>query len=219
MRRRPTRPVIPPLGFDRLTVLYDAVAGVLGYGAALQERVFAAAAPGDGETLLDIGMGTGTFVVLAKSRLPTSRVIGVEPDLGALLRARGRIARSGLAIETIQAQAETLPIGSGSVDVVVSSLVFHHLGTASKLEALGEIRRVLRPNGRFLLADFGPPDKVWSRVLFALIRRSGVPEAATLRDNVDGRLPLLLDRAGFAIQAVAPTYRGLQILLARVEPA
>lgn len=219
MRRRPTRPVIPPLGFDRLTVLYDAVAGVLGYGAALQERVFAAAAPGDGETLLDIGMGTGTFVVLAKSRLPTSRVIGVEPDLGALRRARGRIARSGLAIETIQAQAEALPIGSGSVDVVVSSLVFHHLGTASKLEALGEIRRVLRPNGRFLLADFGPPDKVWSRVLFALIRRSGVPEAATLRDNVDGRLPLLLDRAGFAIQAVAPTYRGLQILLARVEPA
>lgn len=204
---------VPALSFDRLTPLYDALVGAAGFGAPLARRVLAASAMADGETLLDVGAGTASLLVLAKRRFARSRVVGVEPDAAILARARAKVGRAGLAVELLHAGAEALPLPDASVDLVTSSLVFHHLPTPAKREAVAEVARVLKPNGRFLLADFGPPDTALLRAAFALVRVLRLPEAPTLQDNVAGRLPRFLAAAGFAVREVASRYRGVHFLL------
>ena len=57
----------------------------------------------------------------------------------------------GLQIHFQQATAESLPFPDGSFDLVFSTMTFHHWSDQRK--AIGEIRRVLAPGGRWLLAD------------------------------------------------------------------
>lgn len=208
---------MPALGFDRLTPLYDALVGAAGFGFPLARRVVAASALADGETLLDVGTGTASLLVIAKPQFPRSRMIGVEPDAAILARARAKVGHAGLTVELLHAGAEALPLPDASIDLVTSSLVFHHLPTPAKQAATAEIARVLKPNGRFLLADFGPPDTAVLRAVFALVRMLHLPEAPTLQDNVAGRLPGILIGVGFTVREAAPRYRGIHFLLGTKE--
>jgi ubiquinone/menaquinone biosynthesis C-methylase UbiE len=202
---------VPALSLDRLTPLYDALAALVGFGHRYAARVLAAAAPRDGEVLLDVGAGSGTLLVLAKRRSPRLRAIGLEPDPAILARARDK---AGVAVELIRGGAAAIPLPDGSVDVAVSSLVFHHLPTEVKIAAIGEIRRVLAPRGRFLLADFGPPRSLPGRAFVRLVRALRLPEATTLQDNVAGRIPGYLATKFASVREAAPRYRGVRFLLA-----
>src|SRR5260370_18070921 len=96
-----------------------------------------------GLRILDAGCGTGgTTIALRRF----GEVIGVDLAWAALEPARGR-GLSGLA----RASIEGLPFGPAVFDVATSFEVVYHLGVASDLSALKEIRRVLRPGGLFLL--------------------------------------------------------------------
>lgn len=206
---------MPALGLDFLTPFYDFSCSLIGYGKPLKQKVLEASGFRYNESLLDVGCGTATLVMLAKSQHPTSRVVGVDPDEKILGIARKKIKNGyGLDIELIKAGAEQLPFESGSFDVVVSSLVFHHLPTDIKKQALREIYRVLKPNGRFLLADFGPAKTLLPKILFALARISHLEEWNSLQDNIHGRIPILLKEAGFAFKEAQPPYRGIRFWLA-----
>jgi SAM-dependent methyltransferase len=93
--------------------------------------------------------------------------------------------------------ADALPFPDGSFDVVVSSLMFHHLDAATKRGALREWRRVLAPGGALVLVDFGAPRSALLRVVLWPV---GLFEHVT--DNLRGRIPALLDEAGFACREV-----------------
>ena len=87
--------------------------------------------------------------------------------------------------------------------------------TDVKRAALSQIRQVLTPGGRFLLADFGRANTAAMRGFVWMVRLLRLPEAATLADNVAGRLPDFVSAAGFTEQEVAPRHRGIQFLLCR----
>ena len=146
---------IPPLSIDALTPYFDLLCRLAGYGTAFRERVLKAGHIQDGNRILDVGSGTATFVVMAKRRYPRSIVVGIEPDQRALAIARRKVERSGVPSNLIRAGAEKLPFKSSTFDVVFSTLVFHHLPTEIKKQALAEIYRVLGAEGRLLLVDFG----------------------------------------------------------------
>ena len=205
---------VPALSFDQLTPLYDALAKAAGFGERYAARVLAASGARDGDTLLDVGAGTATLLILAKRRLPRSRAIGVDPDPRVLERARSKVRDAGAAVELVLAGAEAIPLPDGSVDVAIGNLVFHHLPPDVKRAAIAEVHRVLTPGGRFLLADFGPPRSLAGRALVGLVRALRLPEAATLRDNVAGALPGLLAAAGFRVGEAAPRHRGIDFVLA-----
>src|SRR6266851_6129956 len=96
-----------------------------------------------GLCILDAGCGTGgTTVELQRF----GRVVGVDLAWEALEPARRR-GLSGLA----RASIERLPFGDASFDVATSFEVVYHLGVASDMSALIEIRRVLKPAGLFML--------------------------------------------------------------------
>ncbi len=105
-----------------------------------------------------------------------------------------------------------------SFDVVVSTLVFHHLPLESKRRAIAEIARVLTVEGRFLLADVGPattlPFKVLTALLLSLATLVPLEEISYGRENLQGVLPLLLKEAGLTVREPVPRYRGIHLLLA-----
>jgi len=106
-----------------------------------------------GETVVDIGSGAGMDLLLAARRVgPTGRAIGVDMTPAMIERARGAARAAGLdQVEIRQGDAQALPLDDASIDVVISNGVLNL--TTDKLEAFGEIWRVLKPGGRLQLGD------------------------------------------------------------------
>lgn len=122
---------------------------------ALRQKVLDLAELRVGQSVLDVGCGTGTLAIEAAARVGTAgRVAGIDPAPRQIARARSKAGRSGLAIDFRFSAIEALPFPDASVDVVTSTLMLHHLPDDLKLQGLFEIRRVLRTGGRLVVCDF-----------------------------------------------------------------
>ena len=106
-----------------------------------------------GATVVDIGCGAGTDLLLAARHVgPRGRAIGVDMTEAMRERARRGAEACGLAhVEVRDGDATALPIEAGTVDVVISNGVLNLV--PDKQAAITEIRRVLKPGGRVQIAD------------------------------------------------------------------
>jgi SAM-dependent methyltransferase len=190
------RRYIPALRFAALTPLYDRVVGWSTRDAALKARIAALLDPPPAARVLDLGCGSGTLLAALAGRRPDLRLIGVDADPAILAIAATRAERADFAVELRRGLAQALPLADHSVDVAVSSLLFHHLLPDAKRAALAELWRVLVPGGQLLIVDFGRATRRWRRLAFNLVRLlDGYPTTA---DSADGLLPGRLVEAGFA---------------------
>jgi arsenite methyltransferase len=106
-----------------------------------------------GETVVDIGCGAGTDLLLVARRVgPNGRAIGIDMTEAMRDRALACAAMAGLTnVEVHLADATALPLPDASVDVVISNGVLNLV--PEKEKSFAEIRRILRPGGRLQLAD------------------------------------------------------------------
>lgn len=124
-----------------------------------------AAALGGAETVLDIGCGGGAAVRAAASALPTSKVLGIDPSPGMIRyaerEARGHPAADRMAFSL--GRAEDLPVAAGSIDVAMAINALHHWAAIE--QGLGQVARVLKPNGRFVVVEdvFAHSDRALDR--------------------------------------------------------
>jgi SAM-dependent methyltransferase len=115
---------------------------------------------GPGMSVLDLGSGTGTWAMELKRRVgEAGQVAGVDLSAALVAGARRRAKRAGLPIDFRVASVERLPFADASMDLIVSSLVMHHLAPDVLERAVGEIRRVLKPGGRVVILDFHSLDQ------------------------------------------------------------
>ncbi len=166
-------------------------------------------------TILELGPGAGANLRYFR---PGVRWIGVEPNPFLHPYLRHEAARLGRSILLLDGLAEGLPIADSSVDAVVSSLV---LCSVRNLEAaVCEIRRVLRPGGRYIfLEHVAAPAGTglrrlqrWVRPVSRFLADGCQPDRETWRalENA-GFLPLTLEHFRVRVPIVSPHIAGLAV--------
>lgn len=161
-----------------------------------------------GETVLDLGSGTGFDCFLAARQLAgTGRVIGVDMTAAMIAKARANARKGGYAapaqpgrttVEFRLGEIEALPVADASVDLILSNCVINL--SPEKDRVFREAFRVLKTGGRLAISDV-----VATRPLPAALREKlsaigACIGGATLVDELRG----LLGAAGFERIAVEP---------------
>lgn len=206
------RKFTPPLAYDFLTPLFDRVCNLLGYGKTFKRMALELSEIEDGEKVLDVGCGSGSLLIEAKTRYPNSDIVGIDPDKKVLRLAERKLEQAGVKARLVQGFAQELPFPSASFDLVISTLIFHHLSSSVKIATTREIYRVLKENGKFLLADLGKPESTLTKLLLYL--GSIFDGWDNMKDNIGGKLPVLLQETGFRVKKLEAGYRGVQFWLA-----
>jgi SAM-dependent methyltransferase len=112
------------------------------------------------ECVVDLGCGRGAVLTAAAGLVGKGRVVGVDVwrsidqsgnDPARTLRNAGAEA---VSVDLVTADLRALPLATGSVDVVLSSLAIHNItDPAGRSSAIEEVARILRPGGRLVIAD------------------------------------------------------------------
>jgi tRNA (cmo5U34)-methyltransferase len=117
----------------------------------LQEETARATEGIGAEQILELGVGTGETARRVLARHPGARLVGID-------ESESMLAAAGLDADLRVSRLED-PLPSGPFDLVVSCLAVHHLDSNGKRDLFRRIAEVLRPGGRFVLADVVVPER------------------------------------------------------------
>jgi ubiquinone/menaquinone biosynthesis C-methylase UbiE len=185
-----SRSYVPAAGKHWRLPFYDLLAKALGADAARRLLVEQAACNA-GDRVLEIGCGTGSLLLAVKKVQPGADVTGLDPDPAALAISKHKAEKAGVSLQLDQGFADELPYPDASFDRVLSSFMYHHLSREVKEKTLREVRRVLRPGGRFHMVDFAPGGSSKRGFLGHLIHAD-----RHLRDNAEDRVLTAMRDAG-----------------------
>jgi ubiquinone/menaquinone biosynthesis C-methylase UbiE len=183
---------------DHVAWVYDFVHEKLSLGKErhFRERTMDWMAFAPTDRVLDVGCGTGSLTILVGRRLlPPGEAVGIDAAPRMIRIAREKAVREGLPATFRVMAAEELDFPAASFDVVVNSMFSHHVDTELKQRAFAEMFRVLRPGGTLVTADIDRPTTPMGWLAgwggrWLLLQKE-------LEDNLKGRLPALMEEAGF----------------------
>jgi ubiquinone/menaquinone biosynthesis C-methylase UbiE len=176
---------------------YDALASLMSLGREKQirETTLELAGVAPGQSVLDVGSGTGTLALAAKTAVgPSGRVSGIDPAPEMVEFAKRKASKQQADVDFRVGAVEALPFRDATFDVVLSSLMLHHLPEKVKRHGFAEIERVLKPGGVFFAVDLATtsPGQL-HRIVGRLVGHStGHTSQADLESATQ-----LLERAGF----------------------
>lgn len=181
--------------------------------ARLAARVLELAQLEPGDTVVDLGAGTGLLTLPAAAQAAAVVSLDYSRPMLDRLEERARSARLD-NISCLCADLREVPLPDATADVVVSSYAFHHVDDPGKALALAEARRILRPGGRLVVCDmmFGLSLRAADRRIIAsklaMIARKGPAGLIRIARNA-GRV------AAGRWECPAPPERWRQLLEAR----
>jgi len=114
-------------------------------------RLRAAHVPAARGVVLEVGIGSALNLPFYTGAV--TRLYGVDPSAQLLTMARENVASAPFPVHLLNCDAEHIPLADGSVDTVV--VTWSLCSIANVLEALGEMRRVLKPGGSFIFIEHG----------------------------------------------------------------
>jgi len=166
------------------------------------DRIISKVKPGD--YILDIGCGTGALTI--RAALKGAIVKGIDVNAGMLEIAQKRINNSKLTDKVTLSEMGVGELGnekSGSYDIIMSSLCFSELSDDEQTYTLKEVKRILSPGGRLIIADESVPKNWVKRIINLLVRFPLVIITCILTQTTTKavkRLPDKLKGAGFLIE-------------------
>jgi len=168
-----------------------------------------------GEKVLDVGCGTGDLTLEAKKLAgSTGEVHGIDASPNMIEQAQGKVAKSGVDVSFQVGLIENIEFPENQFDVVLSSLMMHHLPDDLKRAGLAEIYRVLKPGGRLLIVDMQATSggSLGQRLADFMIHIHG--GHTSMQDNVTKQIPFV-EAAGFSMAESDKINRQLAYILAR----
>jgi tRNA (cmo5U34)-methyltransferase len=99
-------------------------------------------------TILELGTGTGETSQRMLARHRGAQLVGIDASEAMLAVAREALTGADLRVQRLED-----PLPEGPFDLVFSALAVHHLDAAGKRDLFARVAAVLRPGGRFALAD------------------------------------------------------------------
>ncbi len=206
---------LPAGNMEGMAHYYDAFTTLLFRGRERQMRAefIRQAQIQPGSSVLDVGCGTGTLTLLARRAAgPQARVEGIDVAPSMVEVAQKKAREAGLEITFRTGKMEDLPVETAQFDVVLSSMMLHHLdGDDARRKGLGEARRALKPGGVLMIAEFQPPSGGGLRALvnFILGRRMA---------QIDNRnLVQMLEQSGFSVEELPATIPFITFIRARAQ--
>ncbi|NET06059.1 MAG: methyltransferase domain-containing protein [Symploca sp. SIO2B6] len=142
--------------FDRWAPHYDCLLTTVFY-QAVHKRLLEYVELSPQPKVLDIGCGTGRLLHRLTIKFPTLEGIGLDLSTEMISQAQQSNQHAD-SITYRQGNAETLPFIDEQFDAVFNTISFLHYPNPQKV--LSEVSRVLRPNGRFYLADHTVPEAI-----------------------------------------------------------
>jgi demethylmenaquinone methyltransferase/2-methoxy-6-polyprenyl-1,4-benzoquinol methylase len=159
--------------FDRIAPRYDLLNRVLSGGTDVRWRRravdFLEVSPP--ARVLDLCTGTADLLIESLGRDPRNTGLGVDLSLGMLERGAAKLARFGYTERASLAVADgaQLPVRGGRFDGAL--VAFGIRNVHDPLAAMREVRRALRPGGRFVVLEFSMPGGVFGMVYRFYFRR------------------------------------------------
>ena len=196
------RPLPVPLGptpvtrgtnFNWIAPWYDGWCSIFGFGMSFRNWIRSLAEFMRGDHVLDAGCGNGVLTHrIADIVGAEGEAWGIDPAPDMIRVAMQRRGRTANAAHFKLAAIEALPFEDATFDVVLISLVLHHLPAEVKVAGLREVYRVLKPGGRLLVIEPDRPDH-W------LLRAAMSPARfyKRLKDHLEGRTAEMLKNSGF----------------------
>lgn len=135
---------------------YDSFVRLLTFGreTALRAETIRLGEIQPGATVLDVGCGTGSLTLLAKMAAGNrGNVYGIDAAPEMIEVARQKAARQQRKVHFQVGLIEALQFSDATFDVVLSSMMMHHLPDDLKARGLAELYRVLKPGGRLVIVD------------------------------------------------------------------
>jgi ubiquinone/menaquinone biosynthesis C-methylase UbiE len=166
-----------------------------------------------GDTVLDVGCGTGNLTMTAKSVMGKSgKVYGIDAAPEMIELARKKARQEGFDVSFEIGLVEKIPFPDASFDVVINRLMIHHLPDDLKHQAFAEILRILKPGGNLLVADFSPPTNPFvNHIASALVG----PQM--MQTNITAIIPMLTT-AGFENISSGPTRSAFLAFVSAKKP-
>jgi len=163
--------------FDAIAPRYDLLNHVLSAGLdrRWRDRAVDVLRLPNGARVLDLCTGTADLAVATARRVPSASVVGIDFAGTMLQLGLAKVRALGLAraIQLVRGDATRVPLGSASCDA--ATIAFGIRNVEEPELALAEIARVLRPNGRLAILEFGQPRIPGLRTLYSWYFRFVLP--------------------------------------------
>ena len=156
---------------------------------------FAAVQPG--QSVVDVGCGTGVVAITAARKGATVSAIDLTPQL--LERARENAQIAAVGIDFREGDVEQLPFSDGEFDVVLSQ--FAHIFAPRPEVAIAEMLRVLKPGGTIAFSTW-PPQHVVGRTMAVSARFGPAPPPGVASPALWGDTDVVQQRLGAAVRDI-----------------
>jgi ubiquinone/menaquinone biosynthesis C-methylase UbiE len=180
----------------------------LGKEPAIREMTLDLAGIAPGDKVLDVGCGTGTLTIAAKERAGASgEAYGIDAAPEMIEVARHKTRQKGVDADFQVGLIEDIPFPDDKFDLVLSSLMLHHLPEDLKHKGSVEIRRVLKPGGRLLAVDLEWSAHHLFAGLAALFSGQG-----KVQSNLQSLIPMMEEAGITAVESERTHYRIISFL-------
>ena len=172
-RNHPTR---EPVDKDRLmksqmekmVSAYDSYMKKMTFGREhlLREETVRLAQVVPGNSVLEVGCGTGTLTLAAKRQAgPIGKVCGIDIIPGMIEVSQHKAAQAKEDITFQLGSIDNIPFPENQFDVVLCSFMIFHMSETTRRKGITEIHRVLKPQGRWLVLDLALPPQPLQRFI------------------------------------------------------